>query len=77
MGLGVTHHCDGRGKAHHNDCSTPAVLSEQHRPNLLRGHFVAPVPPRFTNFLASEIRVKKTGELEVRHGGRTFFLEPT
>jgi hypothetical protein len=31
---------------------------------LLPSHFVAPVPPRFTNFLASEIRAKVfvTGE---------------
>ena len=31
------------------------------------------VPPRFTNLLPSEIRATKTGELGVRHGGRTFF----
>jgi hypothetical protein len=40
------------------------VLSEQHRPILVRCHFVAPVQPRFTNFLASEIRATKMGELE-------------
>jgi len=36
-------------------------------PFLLRGRFVASVPPRFTNFLIGEIRATKTGELEVRH----------
>ena len=43
-------------------------------PFLLRCHFVAVVLPRFTIVLTNEIRVKKMGEPEVRHGSRTFFL---
>jgi hypothetical protein len=34
------------------------VPSEQHQPIFAWSHFVASVPPRFTNFLASEIRAK-------------------
>jgi len=49
------------------------VLSEQHRRLLAAAIFAAAVPPRFAISLVIEIRAKKTGELEVRHGGRTFF----
>ena len=49
------------------------MLSEQHRRLFSCGHFAAAVPPRFAISLVIEIRAKKTGELEVRHGGRTFF----
>ena len=42
----------------------PLCYPSNTSPFLLRGHFVAPVQPRFTNFLASEIRAKTfvTGE---------------
>jgi hypothetical protein len=37
---------------------------------LLPGHFVAPIPPRFTNFLGSEIRAKVFDGGIVRTEGR-------
>ena len=39
---------------------------------LLPSHFAAPVPPRFTNFLASEIRVKVFDGGTVRTEGKPF-----
>jgi len=48
-------------------------------PILLGGHFVAPVPPRFTNFLVSEIRAKTfdgrgNGRGKARHRQPGFFF---
>src|SRR5262249_7159119 len=48
----------------------PLCYPSNTTPFLLRGHFVAPVPPRFTNFLASEIRAKTFDGGIVRTEGR-------
>jgi hypothetical protein len=41
----------------------PLWRQSNNRPILLRGHFVAPVPPRFANLLTGEIRATKSGAI--------------
>jgi hypothetical protein len=67
----VTHHTVmGREKPITSIALLPLCRRSNTGPFLLQGHFVAPVPPRFTNFLASEIRATTFDGGTVRTEGR-------
>jgi hypothetical protein len=66
----------GEGKPITTIALLPLCYPSNTGPFLLWGRFVASVPPRFTNLLASEIRATKTGELEVRQSAGLSFDQP-
>src|SRR5262249_39161837 len=60
----------GEGRPITTIAPLPLCYPSNTGPFLLRGHFVVPVPPPFTNFLVSEIRAKTFDGGIVRTGGR-------